>query len=588
MNKQIRFADVALSILFGLGVFLFFGYFYRYHLIYQEQFQLFLFTPGYLAETTGKPGGLAEYIGRFITQFYVNPWLGGAIIAVLLLIVQRQVLFISLKFGNKPTYLPITFIPSLFYFLLLCNEHIMPAGMVALVITLAAVQFYLTIQHTGFRMLYVLCMIPMLYGLAGGIVMIFIVLCIAVEIRKNEISRTQQLTFAGVCVLCSIFSVLFAKAWLVQYPLFRLWTGIGYYRFQMIFPFTLALLWIMVVLIPLVFWFLPEVKQLNKIFRLIGIQVVILIFVTSYGISMTADWKKEEIMQYDFFVRTQQWDKIIGMADRKPPMSPLSVSYLNLALCKEGLMAERMFHYFQNGPEGLLPTFVKDFTMPMMAGEVYYHLGFVNTAQRYAFEAMEAIPDYQKSSRAVKRLAETNLINGEYAAAKKYLNLLQRTLYYKKWADMVMDYLGDEDKIASVPEWTELRKYRTKTNFLFSEQEKDMMLGVLLQQDFTNRKAYEYLMAYCLLTKDLKHFASYYPLGKSIGYQHIPRSYQEALIYIWGLTNVDLSTIPYPISEEVKLQVKHYGKIYTANQHAEPLLKKDFSNTYWYYLHFRK
>lgn len=37
------------------------------------------------------------------------------------------------------------------------------------------------------------------------------------------------------------------------------------------------------------------------------------------------------------------------------------------------------------------------------------------------FEAMEAIPDYKKSGRAYMRLAETNLINGQYAVAAKYL-----------------------------------------------------------------------------------------------------------------------------------------------------------------------
>ena len=44
------------------------------------------------------------------------------------------------------------------------------------------------------------------------------------------------------------------------------------------------------------------------------------------------------------------------------------------------------------------------------------------------FEAMEAIPDYKKSGRAYMRLAETNLINGQYAVAAKYLRALQHYL----------------------------------------------------------------------------------------------------------------------------------------------------------------
>ena len=30
-------------------------------------------------------------------------------------------------------------------------------------------------------------------------------------------------------------------------------------------------------------------------------------------------------------------------------------------------------------------------------------------------------------------------------------------------------------------------------------------------------------------------FMKYYPLGKHAGYDHIPRSYQEALIYVWKI-----------------------------------------------------
>ncbi|KAA6305365.1 hypothetical protein EZS27_042983, partial [termite gut metagenome] len=41
----------------------------------------------------------------------------------------------------------------------------------------------------------------------------------------------------------------------------------------------------------------------------------------------------------------------------------------------------------------------------------------INTAQSFAFEAMEVIPDYQKSVRCIKRLAETNLINSQYEVA---------------------------------------------------------------------------------------------------------------------------------------------------------------------------
>ena len=227
-------------------------------------------------------------------------------------------------------------------------------------------------------------------------------------------------------------------------------------------------------------------------------------------------------MAYDYNARIQNWDEIIKMANQKDPVSPLSVACLNLALNKTGTMGDAMFRYFQNGTEGLLPGFQRDFTSPFISGEIYYHLGLINTSMQFAFEAMEAIPDYKKSSRAIKRMAEVNLLNQEYGVATKYLNLLCNTLFYNEWATETLRCIKDEKLIEQNIEWSTLRKYRLTEDFLSSEDEKDQMLGLLFVHCPENKMAYEYLMAYTLLTKDLNHFVQYFPLGKNLGYKVIP------------------------------------------------------------------
>ena len=155
---------------------------------------------------------------------------------------------------------------------------------------------------------------------------------------------------------------------------------------------------------------------------------------------------KEEAMEYDQLVRNKQWQEVIEKAEEKSPVSPFGVTCLNLALGKMGQMGDRMFEFYQNGTEGLLPEFQRDFTSPLPTSEAYYHLGMVNTAQRFTFEAMEAIPNFNKSGRCFKRLAETNLINGQYEVAAKYLRLLRKTIFYKDWAEDAMTYLYNEEK----------------------------------------------------------------------------------------------------------------------------------------------
>ena len=88
-------------------------------------------------------------------------------------------------------------------------------------------------------------------------------------------------------------------------------------------------------------------------------------------------------MKYDYLTRMKQWNQIIKAAENKEPNSPFSVTCLNLALAKTGQLGDRMFHFYQNGTEGLIPTFQRDFTSPLPTSEIFYHLGMINSSQRY-------------------------------------------------------------------------------------------------------------------------------------------------------------------------------------------------------------
>jgi hypothetical protein len=48
-----------------------------------------LFGGDYLVERLGEPGGAARYLSEFLVQFYNNVLAGAAVIAVLLVLMQR-------------------------------------------------------------------------------------------------------------------------------------------------------------------------------------------------------------------------------------------------------------------------------------------------------------------------------------------------------------------------------------------------------------------------------------------------------------------------------------------------------------------
>jgi hypothetical protein len=606
MNRATKYIIQLLPLLFGFAVFIFFGFFYRYHLHYQEQLQMFLFNDDYWKNLVAKPGGFADYLGTFFTQFYYFSWLGALIITGMLVLLQQLVYSLANKLQRNLFFMPLTFIPSFLFWGLLCDENFLLGGLIAALLTLLAVQLFASFKNSWVRIYLGMAMLPILYWLTGGIFCVFAMLCLVLEWGYfKQFSKAQWGISMMACVLFITLPFLITTHYL-QYPLTRLWLGICYNRFPVVFPYLLLVIWVSLLVIPFIFKFLPykttlpetsvpEGKKLHnasakksmKGLLVVAGHLLFLFILLKVVLQFSTDWRKEEIMGYDYLVREQQWNKIISMANRKDPADPLSVACLNLALSKDGHMGDCLFRYFQNGPEGLIPTFQRDFTIPFVAGEIYYHLGFLNTSMRFAFEAMEAIPDYKKSSRAMKRIAEVNLLNGEYKVAAKYLHLLQQTLFYKNWASETLKCIDNDKIIDQHPEWAALKKYRITQDFLFSEQEKDQMLGLLFTQCSSNKMAFEYLMAYTLLTKDLVHFFQYFPLGKNLGYTAIPAHYQEALIFIWASKSANLNEVPWSISPAVKQAFARYSELYSS-QSSEKQIYENFSQTYWYYFHYRK
>ena len=603
-TRNPKLETILLPVLYGLCIFLFFWKFFPYHLHYQEQFQLFLFTKNYFVETCSRTGGFCNYAGRFITQFYISSFVGALLVSCLLTGIQQLVDAIIRQFRKHPAGLILSFLPSLFYWYLFCDENSQTGGVVALLLTLAVALVGLRFCNTArARRIYLFAGIPVLYWLAGGVAILNAVLLILYEWHSQRRPKPVFLTFAAVCFAASLPFI--AKYFLEQYTLSRYWWGVDYVHFVNYSPFKMVYLWILIVAIVAGILFLPERNRTktarpatsNTVIRFFSnsmirnsIQMLALLLGIYFVILKSAypqNLWKEEIMAYDYNCRMRNWEKVIEMANRKSPTVPITVTCLNLALYQTGQLPDKMFDYFQNGPEGLLPTFQRDFMIPMVGGEPYWYLGFVNTAQRFAFEAMEAFPDYQKSVRSIQRLAETNLVNGYYEAASKYVYLLGNTLFYRKWAKKTSAYLYNDAMIDAHPEWGKIRRFQTEKDFLFSGKERDVMLGIFFQQHPDNRMAYEYLTAHALLSKDIQNFPVYFRLKKDFAYAEIPKSWQEALVYIWGLKNNDFESIPLPISPSVKREVTAYAKIYTSMKSPEPVLKKQFSKTYWYYLHFR-
>lgn len=580
-----------LSLLFGVAVVIFWAVPFVGGLCFQEQYQMFLFDTGYFLERIVLPGGLADYISEFLVQFYYMPVLGGAIIALLLMGIQAAVWGLMKQYGARhdfPGYL-LSFLPSIALWCAMGDQNVLLSFVVALfgalVIGWIHNRFHNRLVKVGFE----LVSTALVYWFLGPVVFLYAALMIG-DTLKNAKQKGNVFSGIGysVCILVLTIAWILLTTQTLQYPLYRIFAGLNYYRYPgAISPLPFVVM-VWAVVIPFLGMIPCRQKSLQKLQQskvVIVLSYVLVIVASWFGIKASFDEMTYELIDYDFLVRTEQWDKIIEKAEKKPATTPLSVSCVNLALSQKGMLADRLFEFYQNGGEGLFPTFTRDMISPVSTAEIFFRLGMVNDAERYMFEAQEAIPNYRKSARLTRRIIECEIINGNYKVAAKLLRRLQKTLYYRNWANQTMTLLGNEKAINRHPIYGKLRKYREKKqDFLFSDREMDQMLGLLFLNDNHNRMAYEYLMCYELLQRDMEKFVQYYPLGRFVGYDHIPRSFQEILIGNWMKTHSDPRTIPYSVDAQNVNNTLNFIQLYMQNPKDPQLCQQPYVSNAWHYV----
>ena len=570
MDRGTKILRGTMALVFGAGVYLLFALACKYHIHFQEQNQMFLFSWEYFREVAAVPGGFADWVGRFLTQFFYYAYAGAALIA--LVAVAVQYLTCRAAGGRCGLLYALSFLPAAACALYMLDENALMGAPVAVLLSLSAVVLLGLVRNFRLRIVLWLVLVPVLYFLLGPLSAIFLLCGL----------RWAFDVHSPVCAILAValfFALPLLLQFELQYPLQRLLTGIHYHRYHHAVP---VMPWAAVVFAVGVYWCGMAKRCPSGLSHLVVFALVLAAAGLYAGKSY--DGSKEEAMKYDFMVRFNMWNRIISTAQVKSPSMPMTVTSLNIALAKNGLLPDMQFDFFQNGPDGLFPKFTRDFLSPLPTAELYYHLGMINTAQRFTFEAQEAIPDFQKSARCYKRLAQTNIINGDYEVARRYLLKLQQTLFYRDWALEAEKLLWNEPAIDSHPEYGSLRKLRYHDHdFLFSDSETDSMLGLLYTENRENTMAFDCMLSWLLLSKNLPRFAECLSLK---AYSKLPTAYQEALLILHLNGGGNFDNAPLYISQDVRMLLSNL--LAARNQKVpESAIEARFGKTYSYYYLYR-
>ena len=573
-------------IVFG-ALFAFLQMCFEYHFYYIEPSQLFLFSEAYIRNKLLLPGGFSMLVAEFLVQFFIRPYVGALVTAVLLTGVGVCTAGIVKRIAPVSGLFILYVLPMLALLFMHFDFNYRVQGTVCYLMMMALLCGYMRIRNDLFRLVAGCVLVPVLFWLAGSITVLFAgMVCLFEGLRKTPKWYISLIGVAEVLLLgvgTVYFSLMGEYRWVFGPDL--------YYHYTLHPKEIIYYSWICLPLVFLIAFFVRNKNSLSgkKLFAGISCiaQLAMIAAVLWWGMPKYSDAKTLKLKKLDYFARTEQWDKTIEECKGKLT-NFLSMCHLNMALANKGELSDKMFNFDQRGPQGLLVQWNKSENISCMLSDIYFTMGATASSQEMAFEGyVSAMED--GNPRMLKRLVQTNLIYGTYPVAEKYISILEKTYAYRDWAQSQRKYLYNDEVVESDPILGTRRRMLPDRNSLAMIKGLAGDLALFLEKGPANSAALQYLGAMYLLAKDLEGFKAL--VEKYYGTEFLPVlpvHFQEAVIVMsekepdyWKRFNV---------SETIVARFTDYKKQVLANRNNSAiagLLNRSYGNTYWFYFMFK-
>ncbi len=582
--SQGRIEYYFLTIFFTVSFWYFFS-FAGQVLFFQKEQNLFIFSWDYLTDFLLKPGGLLEYTGLFLTQFYSSHLFGSIILTSVLTLPGLLMIHIN-KILNFRSSVSIIFVllPSSLMFLMQAHYyHLMVYNLGFISVML---YFDLSVKQSQKTKYIMFALLPLFYYLAGAYAILYLVLCliytIIFERGKNRIylSALPASLLILSFFLSGKFLFLLPSKQLLTFPL-----PLIEYSFNKVVFIILTLL---IILYPVL------VKYLNRSFRFnflnktsFGYAAGILILSACCIVLIRLyDPQTNRVLSIEKLAFEEKWEELIKYQEKYPSENLIGQYFYNIALSETNLLCERVFYGKQDfGTKSLILPWGNDHLN--WGSWFFYSAGLSNEAHRWAYEEMVV---YGLRPENLKMLVKTSLIKGDFRMAEKYIGILKKTIYYREWAKIHDEMARDSLKLMSDKGLGTKIKIFPKSDFFIYMESPETNLPQLVECNPLNRNAFEYLMAWLMLSKNVETLVNSSIKLKEMGYTHIPRHIEEAILIYYNSKKIFPDLGGLTISSETQLRFNQYFAAYIEARKRPATLKEKmakFDNTFWYYYHFK-
>jgi len=561
------------------------------------------------------PGRLIEYVSAFLSQLFYFTHLGSFIITVVAMLLCLLTRKLITAMGGIHVRV-ISYVPAILL-LMAFNQYLnYLTPILGMLISLLFFGFYILTAKSKviYRIVLFLILISVLFYTASNAYLLFALLCVIFEIfikRKPFISLLYIFSSALILYIASFYflnlSIIDSYTRILPFqskyssdPTITAWT------LYFIFP-------IIALCLPL--WEMLKAKlnkqkvsksvkgsklyktqpdivisgdyrinKLNSLFK-----TLILLLVAGFVALFTFNERTNIMLRVNYFSSMEKWYKVLEETKRIPfgYYDPLITHEINKALYYTGRLPYDMFSYPQdvNALLTLSPFNPNQLYLPELPriSDTCFRIGLLNYAELSAHEALEIIGERPA---ILKQLFLINVVKGNIKVAKVFLNLLSKDLIYGKEAERYKQHLIEDTLMTSNDLVRNTRSMILDTDF-DTGLDVEIILKALLHNK-QNRMAFEYLMAYYLLSFQLDKLTQNIYRLNDYNYTGIPRHYEEAIIVYTNMTGKEVDLNGRMLSGESVKRFQKFDSLayYYINNREEGLriLLKNFGNSYYYYL----
>ncbi len=291
---------------------------------------------------------------------------------------------------------------------------------------------------------------------------------------------------------------------------------------------------------------------------------------------LSFDDRQQALLEVHHYACRRVWPQALEAA-RRCPNNDFTVNAVDRALYHTGRLSRDMCSYLQR-PDALLLTGDDRVLWHWHKFDTLIDLGLMNMAEKNLTECMAMFGEHPM---ILKRLAMVSMVKGETDTARIYLGALSKTLFHSDWADAYLARLDSDPNLSADPEIQYLRARSLTKDYMTLFYAKEPVLLALVEQNSGNRMAFEYLMAWYMLNKQLGKFVQNIGRLGEFGYTEIPPLYQEAMvIYAYG-TKKPVPLAGFTISPEAQRRIEHFSSVFNRYNRNRDAAFNELARDYW-------